>query len=51
MNQQYKRKCIPASYSELPHGHIEYENDDFTYCMPTPLMNEGVFFDNVELVF
>lgn len=35
----------------MPHEKLEHEHDGFIYCLPAPLLNEGVSFDHVELVF
>ena len=51
MKRQSKKSRISAGYAEMPHEKLEHEHDGFIYCLPAPLLNEGVSFDHVELVF
>ena len=51
MKRQMKKSRISAGYAEMPHEKLEHEHDGFIYCLPAPMINEGVSFDHVELVF
>ena len=51
MNNQLKNKHNIAGRMDSSHGTIEHEHDGYIYRLPCPLMNEGVNFYDVELMF